>query len=171
MDVYQAIASRRSVRRFTGEKIDESTLNRILDAGRRAPSARNRQKWKFVVVADDKLKQALATDVAEQPWIAKAAVVIAVVSTEAYTMHCGVPAGCVDCAIAIDHMTLAAVAEGLGSCWIGHFDQDACKRLLNVPETCEVVELLPIGRPAGDAAASEQSRKSLQEVVSYDRFA
>jgi nitroreductase len=171
MDVHQAIATRRSVRRFTGEKIDEPTLNRVLDAGRRAPSARNRQKWKFVVVTDEKLKRTLATDIAEQPWIAKAGVVVAVVSTEDYTMHCGVPAGYVDCAIAIDHMTLAAVAEGLGSCWIGHFDQDACKRLLEVPDACEVVELLPIGRPAGDAGEGEQSRKPLQEVVSYDRFA
>ena len=139
MDVYEAIRQRRSVRAFQARDVEDDKLARVLEAGRLSPSARNRQERKFVVVRDERRRRALA-DGAGQPWIAQAPVVIAVVgTTPEAVMHCGVPTDPVDGAIAIDHMTLAAVAEGLGTCWIGHFDQDACRRVLGVPSGAKIV--------------------------------
>ncbi len=65
-------------------------------------------------------------------------------------------------------MTLAAVAEGLGTCWIGHFDQDACREILHVPQTAEIVALLPLGYPADEPG--EKRRKDFDQIVCEDRF-
>ncbi len=168
MDLYEAIEKRYSVRSYQDKPIEEDKLGRVLDAGRIAPSGHNRQDWKFVVALDVEVRQALA-DAAEQPFVGQAAAVIAVVGlTPDSVMYCGIPADPVDCAIAIDHMTLAAVAEGLGTCWIGHFDQDAARSALSVPAGAKIIELLPIGYPAG--APSAKSRKPAEEVICYNKF-
>ncbi len=168
MDVFEAIEKRRSVRRYAERPLEPEALETVLRAGRDAPSARNRQEWRFVVVQDADARRAVA-EIAEQPWLASAAAIVAVVSTAPEkVMYCGVPAGPVDCAIAIDHMTLAATALGLGSCWIGHFDQDGIRRQLGVPEACEVIELLALGYPADEPGAKD--RKPLDEVVRRERF-
>ena len=168
MDIYEAIEKRFSVRQYTDQPIEDEKLARVLNAGRIAPSARNRQEWKFLVVRDAELRRAIA-EAAEQPFLAGAPVILAVVGlTPDAAMHCQIPTDPVDCAIAIDHMTLAAVAEGLGACWIGHFDQDACCQLLNVPPTARIIELLAMGYP--DAAQPPKNRKPAAEVVCYDEF-
>jgi nitroreductase len=168
MDLYDAMARRCSVRAYEDRPVEEGKLRRVLDAGRCAPSARNRQEWKFVVVRDADVREKLVA-AAEQEWMASAPAIIAVVGTSDYTMFCGVPADPVDCAIAIDHMTLAAVAEGLGTCWIGHFKQDECKNILGVPEGCTIIELLTIGYPAYPPK-TDKPRKDFDEVVCFDRF-
>lgn len=168
MDTYEAIEKRYSVRAYEDRPVDQETLERILNAGRIAPSGRNDQAWKFVVTRDRPRIESLA-EAAAQPWMAKAPVIIAVVSTDPEKiMHCDVPAGPVDCAIAIDHMTLAAVAEGLGTCWIGHFDQDASRQLLGVPASAKIIELLTLGYPTDPPRAKK--RKALGEVVCYEQF-
>lgn len=168
MELYEAIEKRRSVRAYQERPVEEDKLRRVLNAGRIAPSARNRQPWKFVVVRAAELRSAIAK-ASDQSWMKQAPVVIAVVGTSPdYVMHCGVPADPVDCAIAIDHMTLAAVAEGLGTCWVGHFDQDACCRLLEVPASAKIVELLTLGYPGDEPGA--KSRKPLEESVAYEKF-
>jgi nitroreductase len=169
MDLYEAIEKRYSVRSYQDKPIEDDKLQRVLTAGRDAPSARNRQQWRFVVVRDDALRRQVA-EAAEQPFLAEAPVIVAVVGlTPEDTMYCDVPTDPVDCAIAIDHMTLAAVAEGLGTCWIGHFKQDACRDLLGVPALAKIVELMPLGYPAVEQGA--KSRKPLEEIVCYDKFA
>jgi nitroreductase len=167
MDIYEAIQKRCSVRVYRDQPVAEEKLTRILDAGRLAPSGNNRQSRKFVVVRDSKIRAALA-EAAEQPFVGKAPVVIAVVSTDPErVMSCDVQAAPVDCAIAIDHMTLAAVAEGLGSCWIGHFDQAKACQILGVPNSAKIIELMTLGVP--DAEPHPKSRKSLAEIVAYER--
>jgi nitroreductase len=169
MDIYEAIKNRYSVRSYQDREIEQDKLDRILDTGRIAPSARNAQNWKFIVVRDADLREAIAQG-AEQPFLAQAPVILAVASTDPERrMACGVLSGPVDCAIAIDHITLAAVAEGLGTCWIGHFDQDACCRILDVPPTAVIIELLAMGYP-GDKPKGK-SRKPIDDVVCYDKFA
>jgi len=169
MDIYETIEKRYSVRSYLDRPVEEEKLQRILNAARLAPSARNRQEWKFVVVRDAALRR-LVADAADQGFLAQAPVVIATVATEtSHVMHCGVEAAPVDCAIAIEHMALAAVAEGLGTCWIGHFDQAACCKLLNVPSSAKIIELLPLGYPA--AAGPAKKRKAIKEVVAYEKFA
>ncbi|HUT02041.1 MAG TPA: nitroreductase family protein [Phycisphaerae bacterium] len=168
MEIYEAIRARHSVRAYQERDVEEDKLRRVLDAGRLAPSARNRQERKFVVVRDGQRRESLA-EAADQPWIARAPVLVAVVGTTPdAVMHCGVPTDPVDCAIAIDHMTLAAVAEGLGTCWLGHFDQEACRRLLGVPQGAIIIELLAVGYPRGEPGPKQ--RKALDEVICQETF-
>ena len=169
MDLYEAIEKRFSVRSYQDKPIEDDKLRRVLDAGRIAPSARNRQQWKFIVVRDP-AQRAKVAEAAEQPFVGEAPVVIAVVGMAPdEKMFCDIPTDPVDCAIAIDHMTLAAVAEGLGTCWIGHFRQDKCREVLSVPDGMKIVELLPLGYPAVEQK-TDKPRKALEEVVCYDRF-
>lgn len=167
MDVMEAIRSRRSVRSYADHAVAQDDLQQVLEAGRLAPSASNRQEWKFVVVRDAALREQLAEAARGQRFVAEAPVVIAACAVEHdHVMSCGHPSFLVDVAIAIDHMTLAARALGLGTCWIGAFDQDKVRQVLGIPADVEVVELLPLGYPTEWPDA--KPRKDLQEIVSYD---
>jgi nitroreductase len=169
MDLYEAIRTRFSCRSYADKPVEEDKLHRILEAARLAPSACNGQPWKFVVIRDAGRRQALAEIANNQQFIAQAGVVIAIVGTNpGRIMSCQVPSDPVDCAIAIEHLALAATAEGLATCWIGAFDQDRCKAFLGVPDEYKIVELLPMGYPAGEA--TPRDRKSLDEVVCYEVF-
>jgi nitroreductase len=169
MDLYDVIEKRCSIREYRDQPIEEDKLLRVLEAGRAAPTARNRQELKLIVVRDPGIRAKLV-EAAEQPWIRSAPIIIAVVGlTDGQTMYCKVPTDPVDCAIVIDHMTLAAVAEGLGTCWVGHFDQEACSKILAVPDGARIIELLPIGYPAVEPSA-EKPRKSFDELVCFDQY-
>lgn len=168
-DIYEIIKTRRSVRSFRDKPVDEESLKRILEAGRLAPSAHNAQEYKFVVVQDIEKRKALAKAASEQRFIAEAPVIIVAVSLNPkHLMSSGVPAYAADLAIAIDHMTLAAVQEELGTCWIGAFNQDEVKRILNIPAQYKVAALLPLGTPYDEPGV--KSRKSLKELVCYENF-
>jgi nitroreductase len=168
MEVYEAIRQRCSVRSYQAKAVEEDKLRRVLEAGRLSPSARNRQERKLVVVQEPQRRKALAA-AAEQPWLAEAPVVVAVVGTTPdAVMYCDVPTDPVDCAIAFDHMTLAAVAEGLGTCWLGHFRQGECGKLLGVPDGAKVIELLAVGYPAGEP--TQRPRKPFDQVVCWEQF-
>jgi nitroreductase len=171
MDVHEAIRKRCSVRTYLDRPVEDDKLMRVLEAARLSPSARNDQKRKFIVV---RYRQKLAAleRASGQSFVGRAPVVIATVSTDPHhVMHCGVPSAPVDCAIAIDHMTLAAVAEGLGTCWVGHFDQDACRTALGVPKGAQIIELLALGYPVEGADQPEPKlRKPLDELICWETF-
>ena len=169
MDVYEAIRQRYSVRAYQEKPVEAETLRRVLEAGRLAPSGSNSQPWRFVVVQDADRRQALCKAAKDQAFVAAAPVVIAVVGMNPEkVMSCEIPGDPVNCAIAIDHMTLAAVAEGLGTCWIGAFIQDEARKVLGVPESLRVIELLTLGYPAVDPHA--KVRKDFDEVVCWEQF-
>lgn len=169
MDVAKAIRDRRSVRAYEKKDIPQEVLGKILEAARLAPSANNRQPWKFVVVRDESKRKALAKAAKEQQFVAEAPVVIAAVALEpARVMTCSVPTYAVDLAIAVDHITLAAVEQGLGSCWIGAFYQEDVKKILEIPDEYKVATLLTLGYPRNQARF--KNRKSLDEIVCYDRW-
>ena len=169
MDIYEAIKTRRSVRSYRDKEVDQATLDKILEAGRLAPSAHNSQDYKFVVVRDAGKRKALAKAASEQRFIAEAPLIIAAVSLKPESlMDCGVPAYAVDLAIAFDHITLAAAAEGLGTCWIGSFSQEEVKDILEVPEQYKVVALLSLGTPYDEPGV--KSRKTLKDLVRYENF-
>ena len=169
MTVREAIENRYSVRAYKPDHIEEEKLELVLDAARLAPSSRNSQAWKFIVVKDPQLKTAMIEAAHNQKFVGEAPVIIVGVTLEPeHIMRCGVPAGAVDLAIAIDHITLQAVELGLGTCWIGSFYQDKVRKLLQIPQKYKVISLTPLGYPADKPGL--KSRKSLDEIIAYDRF-
>ncbi len=168
MDFYEVVSTRRSVRAYQDRDIPETVLLRILEAGRSAPSGCNLQNWRFVVVRNAARREQLSV-ASDQKWMRHAPVIVAVVGTSGRTMFCGVKADAVDCAIAIDHMILAATAEGLGSCWIGHFDQDPCRSLLAVPPEATIIEMFTLGY-ARELPTKRQPRKPLDDILSWEQY-
>jgi len=167
MEIIEAIRARRSIRSYKDRSIEEEKLERVLDAGRLAPSARNLQDWKFIVVKDKEKRQRLSEAAMGQPYVAIAPVVIAACATETENiMPCGQYCYPIDVAIAVDHMSLAAMAEGLGTCWIGAFHEDKVLEILGIPEKIRVVVMLTLGYP--DESPLARSRKKLAEIVAYD---
>lgn len=163
MDIFEAIKERRSIRRYRTEPVPQELLQQVLEAARVAPSAANRQAWKFVVVTDAATRQELVPACRSQQFVGQAPVVIAACATEA-----GRKWNQVDLAIAIDHMTLAAHGLGLGTCWIGAFEEEAVRGILGIPEGVSVVVLLTLGY--ADGPGRPPSRKPLGEVVCYQRY-
>lgn len=169
MDVRKAIESRRSIRSYNSHEVEEDKLVRVLDSGRLSPSAKNLQERRFIVVRDAKKRQLLSEAARNQKFVAEAPIVIAACSVETkYIMSCGQLAYPIDTAIAVDHMTLAAVEEGLGTCWIGAFDEKKVKEILNIPDDVRVVSLLTLGYPS--AIPRPTSRKNLNEIVMWENW-
>lgn len=168
MDVMEAIKGRRSVRQYSGRPVEEEKLMRVLEAGRLAPSARNNQEWRFILVRDkDKLQQLMeAAD--GQPSVGQAPAAIVVCGTDRHVMDCGQPTDTVNCSIALSYMILEAFELGLGTCWLGRFFADKVKKVLEIPDNVSVVAITPIGYPAGEPEL--RPRKSFEEVVGYDKF-
>ena len=161
------IDDRRSIRAYLDKEVEEEKLTAVLEAGRKAPSAKNRQMWHFYVVSNIELKKQLTALCSDQSMIAEAPICLLVTATDDYTMRCKIPAYVVDSTIALSFMMLEAEHQGLGTCWIGSFDQDGIKELLELPENETIVGLTPLGY--ANQAPREKTTKDLAEVVSYFR--
>ena len=151
MDVHEAIRNRRSVRAYAPTPIPDHVMQRMKDALRLAPSACNNQPWKFVIVAEPDLKNRLVPATNGQAFIAEAPlVIIGVGLPDLAYKHMGGRGNSVDVdlAIALDHLTLAAAAEGLGTCWIGAFNEQKVKHLIQAPADARIIALTPLGYPA-----------------------
>ena len=169
MELKEAIRKRQSIRDYEDKPVPEEKLKNVLEAARLAPSANNRQPWKFVIVKERKRRQELAQAANGQTFIGEAPIIIAAVATNVeHIMTCGVPSYAVDLAIAVDHMTLAAVDEGLGTCWIGAFSQQRVREILGIPAEYQVVTLFPLGFPGKEREF--KVRKSPEEIVCYETF-
>ncbi len=166
MEVYEAIRARHSVRSFRDRAVEPAKLARVLEAAHLAPSARNEQEWRFVVVSDPAKKEALATEASSQHFMLEAPLIIAACAqTDGRAMRCGQLSYPIDVAIALDHLSLAAVAEGLGTCWIGSFDPIRVRRILGIPPEVQVVELMVLGYPRETGAPPEKNRLPLENIV------
>jgi nitroreductase len=170
MDVLTAIKTRKSVRKYLKRKVEEEKLNAILEAGRLAPSASNRQEWRFVVVSNPEKRGRIAEAANQQTLVGEAPVVIAACAvTDSHLMRCGQACYPIDVAIALDHMTLAAAEQGLGTCWIGAFDEDEVRKILNIPAEIRVVALMPLGYPL-DSSMATKKRLPLNEIVKHEHW-
>ena len=170
MDVYEAIATRKSVRAFEDRDVPEDVLQRVFEAVRLAPSASNRQEWRFVVVRDPANRKKLAQAANAQQFVGQAPVIlVCCAETDGHVMPCGQLCYPIDVAIAIDHLTLCAVAEGLGTCWIGAFDEGRVKEILGIPPQIRVVELMPLGYPQ-DPAPVAKFRLPVAKIVKWGRW-
>ena len=166
MEVYEAIRARHSVRSYRDRAVEPAKLARVLEAAHLAPSARNEQEWRFVVVSDLPKREALATQASTQAFMLEAPLIIAACAqTDGRVMRCGQPAYPIDVAIALDHLSLAAAAEGLGTCWIGSFDPTQVRRILGIPPEVQVVGLMLLGYPREPGAAPKKSRLPLERIL------
>ena len=163
-ETIDTIMNRRSIRKFQSQPVADEDLLSIIEAGRQAPSAANRQPWHFVVVKSEDQRRKLAEACSGQTWIGDAGVLVAGIGKPGVNEKWYA----VDVAIAMQNMILAATALGYGTCWIGAFDQERVKSLLGVPEDMRVVALTPIGVSADTPEA--RPRQPLSEFVSLDRY-
>jgi nitroreductase len=170
MTVMEAIMARQSVRSYESRPVEKEKIEEVMEAARLAPSAGNRQEWRFVVVTEREARLALANDAAGQAFVGEAACVIACCAdTDSHTMRCGQPCYPIDVAIAIDHLTLRAAELGLGTCWIGSFSEGTVKKILGIPADVRVVELLTLGYPR-DPKPKAKNRLGRDEVLFFERW-
>ena len=176
MNVFDAITMRRSVRSYQSRPIPDEVIRRMRRVLRIAPSACNIQPWRFILVFDKDQRTRLAEAAKGQMWMADAPVIV---------VGCGLPGIAykkmggydnsidIDLAIALDHLSLAAVEEGLGTCWIGAFKEEEVKTILNIPNNVKVVGMMPVGYPATAnliRPIDESRRKADSEIFSTNSF-
>ncbi len=166
VDVMEAIRTRRSIRKYKPDPVPEDVLREVLEAARLAPSAGNRQPWLFVVVRDPQLKEKLKEAYGAE-WFYTAPVIICACGypDRAWTRFDGKNYVDVDVTIAMDHLILAAWEKGLGTCWIGAFDPEKVKQILELPEGAEPIAMTPLGYP--DEQPEARPRKSLEEICIF----
>jgi len=173
VDVFETIKSRRSVRAFTNEPVSDKEVMKLINAARWAPSAGNIQPWEFVVVRDPQIKRGLSAAALDQTFIEEVPVVIVVCanqlrSSRGYGSR-GVNLYCLqDTAAAIQNMLLAACALGLATCWVGAFQEEEARKVLNIPNGVRAVAIIPVGHPAEKPEAPE--RRPLSEIVHHETF-
>lgn len=169
MDVLTAIKERRSVRKYLSKPVEEEKLLRVLEAARLAPSANNKQEWKFIVVRDSKKIERMVDAVNGQSFVGQAPVIIVCCGLDPKgVMSCGQPRHSVDVSIATAYMLLEAHVQGLGTCWLGNFDEQKVRDLLEIPDNVRVVSITPLGYP--EVHPGRRPRKAMEEIVSYDKF-
>jgi nitroreductase len=171
MEFYELIRERKSVRRYKSNPIPDEVLNRILEAGRIAPSAKNIQPWHFIVIQNPEIKEMVAEACRGQRFMAEAPVIVCGCALEDIAwgrMGGYMSSFAVDLAIAMEHMILAAANEGLGTCWIGAFVEKDVKKILGIPDNVRVVALTPVGYPA--EVPRDRGRKLMKDIVSYDKY-
>lgn len=173
MDIFQVFRDRRSIRRYKDTPVEAEKITQVLEAARLAPSWKNLQCWRFIVVTDpgrrDALLDAFPDDNPGKKAIAAAPVTIVVCGDpEQSGFENGIDYYIADTAIAFEHLCLAAHALGLGTCWIGWFDEAAARRALDIPAHIRVIGVTPLGYP--DQEPKPRPRKELAEIMFHDRW-
>ncbi|MCQ5376666.1 MAG: nitroreductase family protein [Candidatus Methanomethylicia archaeon] len=171
MDAFQAIMTRRSVRSFLPDPVPQESMDRILEAGRAAPSAMNRQPWHFIFVTDSERRKALAGGKFAGFLTSSPLVIVGCSNKErSPKWHA------VDTAIAMQNMVIAATNEGLGTCWIGSFDEAKVREALKIPGEYAVLAMIAVGFPSnkpsltGAIASVLRNKKAPEEIASREEF-
>ena len=170
MTFLELAKKRYSVRNYSDRPVEEEKLQYILECGRVAPSAANYQPWKIYVVRDASVRTKLATTYSRE-WFRQAQVVLVFCGdhSKGWKRGDGKDHTDIDVSIIIDHITLAAAEQDLGTCWICNFDAASCSELLNLPVNLEPIAYLSLGHPAKEPvdAARHLNRKEISEIVQY----
>jgi len=173
MEFIELAKKRYSSRKYLDKPVERELLLKVLEAGRVAPSAKNRQPWHFVVITQEESLGKIR-ECYDRNWLktAKCIIVVCGDHREAWRRTDGKIHTDIDVAIAIDHMTLVATDLGLATCWICKFDVMKCVSALDLPEGVEPIALLPVGYPADEADVNrhEQLRKPIEETVHWEKF-
>jgi nitroreductase len=171
MDVFEAIQERRSIRSYKDTPVPRELMEKILEAGRLAPSAKNCEPWHFIAVTDAAKRKTLSGGTWAK-FLAQSPLVI---------VACGDKKDspdwyAIDVALAVENMVLTAVSLGLGTCCVGSFNEKEIKTTLKIPENFEVLVMLAVGYPSGKLDLSSKllnivrTRKSLSEVASEEEY-
>ena len=170
MELSQIIQARRSIRKYKGDAIAPEQLEAVLEAGRLAPSWKNGQCWTYIVVSDPAVRLALGEAVGFNPdrtaYEAAPYVLVQCADPAASGDLGGKDYYMMDAGISLEHMVLQAAELGLGTCWVGWFDEQPVKDLLGIPEGQRVVALTPLGVP--DQAPKARPRKAMADMVFYN---
>lgn len=174
MDLDQCIETRTSIREYKKDKkIAENIIEDLLKAATRAPSAGNTQDWEFIVVRNQKTKEALSKAALDQEFLKEAPVIIAVCSnlqriTERYGERGRSLYSVQDTAAAVQNILLAAWNRGIGTCWVGAFNEQLVKDALILPTDIRPLALITLGYPAIEPL--RMGRRKTSEVLHYERF-
>jgi nitroreductase len=187
MEVFDAIVSRRSVRSYKTDPIDEAKLSRVLEAVRCAPSAQNRQPYRFIVIRDPVVQEQIRSCY-QKDWFLQnrppIIIVACAVLEESWMKQRRSTDGLrdygderfedywkVDVAIAMQNLMIAATGEGLGTVWIGGFHEACLRRILRIPTTMRVVAMTPLGYPKiePEDARPRRPKKRLEDLIIYDQ--
>ncbi len=172
MTFLEIAKNRYSCRNYLPKGIEQEKLDYILGCGRVAPSAANFQPWQVIVVTNPELKEKLSGTY-NRDWFRQAPVILVFLGdhSKGWKRKDGKDHTDIDIAIIVDHITLAAAEQGLGSCWICNFDAAACSQIFNLPDHIEPIVYLPIGYPAEstDSNARHLIRKPIEEIVKFEK--
>ncbi len=171
MDFFELIKTRESIRDFnTDAKVTKSTLLKIIDAGRIAPSASNKQPWKFIIISSDEMLDKVSQTY-HREWFKNAPhilVVVGNINSSWVRKTDGYNSIETDLTIAMDHMILAAEALGVATCWIAAFDNDKLRKAMQLTDDEIIYSLTPLGYPnKGFQKKSIKTRKSINELVEF----
>jgi nitroreductase len=177
--ILELIISRQSDRKYSDRPVEKEKLERILEAGRMAPSACNAQPWKFIVVTDPVLLKELAVAASARllgmnAFVAQAPLLIIVVREQPnFSSKVGATIknkdySLIDIGIATENICIQAKAEGIGSCILGWFDESLVKKLLGIPRSKRVELILTLGYSLSEKR--EKRRKPAEETVSYNKY-
>ncbi len=175
-DLVKLMGSRRSCRSYLRNmQVEKSKIDECIEALRLAPSACNRQPWRLVVVSDrsslDKICSECLLPGLPMPWLKDAPTIVALCLDLDFVTHkiapiiSGLQYQMIDAGIAGEHFVLAAEAQGLGTCWIGWFNEKKVRKLLDIPRRVRVVSLISLGYPSPGSNANASSRLSPKEIA------
>jgi nitroreductase len=169
MDILPEILERRSVRSYKTDPVEPEKLERILQAARLAPSAKNRQEWRFIAVRDGSRRQKIQSAAFGQDHVGQAPVIVVCCTTNiSYRMPNGQLSHPIDLSFAACSMVLQATRENLGSCVVTTFKEQEVRELLSIPFAMRVVMLVLVGYT--DKKPEAPQRKDLRRIVSYDHW-
>lgn len=173
MDIFETIAGRRSIRKYKDIPVELEKIKQLLNLARLAPSWKNQQCWRFLVLTETAQRQALLGAFPDEnpgkKALATAPCVIVVCADPAESgVENGMEYYLADTAIAFDHLCLAAFGMGLGTCWMGWYDEEAIRAAAGIPAEYKVVGITPLGYP--DQEPKPRPRKELDEVAFFERW-
>jgi nitroreductase len=174
MKFLELARNRYSCRSYKPDPVEDAKLSYILEAGRVAPSAANRQPWHFIVIRDDETRKKLF-GAYQREWYIQAPVHLIICGSPKHSWkrsYDNWDALCIDIGITVDHMTLAATDQQLATCWICNFDPVKCREILQLPYDIEPMVILPVGYPADEVNPERHStlRKKSDDIIHFEKF-
>lgn len=172
------VKKRRSCRDYSETPVPNEHIANCIEAARRAPSACNKQPWRFMIVKDCELRKSICSDGLlpglPMPWVNNAPVIVVLCAETSVFTHAIAPLiskvqyHLIDIGIAGEHFVLAAEAQGLGTCWIGWFNEKKVRRILKLPNSLKILSLISLGYPADQSQSGVGTKRmNLDEISKY----